>query len=208
MEIERLRSARVAVAGCGGIGGFVVEYLLRQGVGALRVADGDVFDESNLNRQLYSSPASLGEKKVFEAERRARLLRPDMSFEAIDAFLDDENAGAFVSGCDLAIDALDNPDARICLARACAREDVPLIHGAISGWALQLAVISPGSGDIERIYSSGADKTDSSLSFVPPLCAALEAAEAVKLLCCPERALAGRLLCVDILENTQMIIEL
>lgn len=62
-EQKLLSSRRVLVIGCGGLGGFILESLARLGVGHITAVDGDVFEESNLNRQLYSSPALLGQKK-------------------------------------------------------------------------------------------------------------------------------------------------
>ena len=70
-ECARLRTKTVFVAGCGGLGGYLIEMLLRLGVGAIRAADGDVFEASNLNRQLLSSTRNLGRSKAAAAANRA-----------------------------------------------------------------------------------------------------------------------------------------
>ena len=98
------------------------------------------------------------------------------------------------------LDALDNIGARRILARACAKENIPLIHGAICGWSAQAAVILPGDHLIDRIYPEGARlSSKSSLSFTPPFCAALQMALCTRLL--TSRPLeSGRLYMADLLD--------
>ena len=91
-ECALLRTKTVFVAGCGGLGGYLIEMLLRIGVGEIRAADGDVFEASNLNRQLLSSPLSLGQSKAEAVAARAALVNPGVRFEAIPAFVTEENA--------------------------------------------------------------------------------------------------------------------
>ena len=182
-ECALLRTKTVFVAGCGGLGGYLVEMLLRLGVGAIRAADGDTFEASNLNRQLLSSPSSLGQSKAEAAAMRAAMVNPDVRFAAIPEFVTEENAARLIRGCDAVLDALDNIQARRILARACAEEGIPLIHGAICGWSAQAAVIMPGDDLINRIYPEGVSLgSKTSLSFTPPFCAAVQAALCTRLL--------------------------
>jgi len=204
-EKKRIRELTVGVAGCGGLGGYIIEYLLRLGASHIKAADGDSFEASNLNRQLYSSPSALGKSKVLEAKKRAGLLRPDCRFEAVEAFIDGSSAAEFVKGCDIVIDALDNGKARRILADACAAEGICFVHGAISGFVLQLAVIAPEGELPDSVLGSQVGETE---SFIPAACAALEVSEAMKAILRPEYALTGRLLQLDLLTNEQLIIEL
>ena len=182
-ECALLRTKTVFVAGCGGLGGFLIEMLLRLGVGAIRAADGDAFEASNLNRQLLSSPQALGMPKAEAAAARAALVNPDVRFVPIPEFVTEENAARLIRGCDAVLDALDNIEARRILARACAKENIPLIHGAICGWSAQAAVILPGDDLFDRIYPEGARlSSKTSLSFTPPFCAALQVALCTRLL--------------------------
>ena len=182
-ECAQLRTKTVFVAGCGGLGGYLIEMLLRLGVGAIRAADGDVFEASNLNRQLLSSTRNLGRSKAAAAANRAAEVNPDVRFTAIPEFLTEENAAELIQGCDAVLDALDNIPARRILARACAQAGIPLIHGAICGWTAQAAVIMPGDDLIDRIYPEGASPSSkASLSFTPPFCAALQTALCTRLL--------------------------
>ena len=198
-ECAVLRTKTVLVAGCGGLGGYLIEMLLRLGVGTIRAADGDCFEASNLNRQLLSSPLSLGQSKADAAARRAALVNPDVRFVPISQFVMTENAAELIQGCDAVLDALDNIQARRLLAHACAEAGIPLIHGAICAWSAQAAVVMPGDDLIDRIYPEGVSlSSKASLSFTPPFCAALQTALCTRLL--TGRSLeTGRLYVADLL---------
>ena len=199
-ECALLRTKTVFVAGCGGLGGYLIEMLLRLGVGTIRAADGDAFEVSNLNRQLLSSPSALGRAKAEAAAERAALVNPDVRFVAIGEFVTEENAAELIRGCDAVLDALDNIGARRILARACAEEGIPLIHGAICGWSAQAAVVMPGEDLIGRIYPEGARlSSKTSLSFTPPFCAALQVALCTRLLA-GRPVESGRLYMADLLD--------
>ena len=183
-ECAALRDKRVLVVGCGGLGGYIIEMLTRLGVGAIRAVDGDCFEESNLNRQLYSLPDLLGTSKAKAAKVRIEAVNPDVKAECGQTFLNAENAGELVSGCDLVMDALDNIESRKILAAACNELNVPLVYGAIAGWAAQAAISLPGDNLIEKLYPEGIEIRDkSALSFTPSLCASLQCALAAAYLC-------------------------
>lgn len=180
---DLLRTKKAAVIGCGGLGGYLAEYLCRIGIGEIRVVDGDVFEESNLNRQLLSDTAVLGKNKALCAADRIRSVNPEVPAEAFPVFLTEENGTQLVSGCDVVLDALDSISARRILAEACGREGVPLVYGAISGWVAQTAVSMPGDGLMDKLYPAETRISDKSvLSFTPAFCAAMQTALCVKLL--------------------------
>ena len=182
-ECLLLRGKTVAVVGCGGLGGYLIEYLARIGVGTLRVIDGDVFEETNLNRQLLSEPNLLGTPKAEAAAERVKRINPAVHVRAFPVFLTEENAGALIGGCDAVLDALDGIEARRILAAACETQGIPLILGAIGGWVAQAALSLPGDGLIDRLYPAGAAVRDKSvLSFTPALCASMQASLCTKLL--------------------------
>lgn len=204
-EQEALSAARVLVAGCGGLGGYLIEYLGRMGVGEITAVDGDVFEPSNLNRQLLSAPALLGRSKAAAAKERMASVNPSVTLRAVEAFLDAGNAAGLVAGQDLVLDALDSVPARLLLADACAEAGVTLVHGAIRGWCVQAAVVPPGSGLLHRLYAPekpaappDAPEDKTSLPFTPAFCAAIQAAEAVKLLTGRPSPLEDRLLLSDL----------
>ncbi len=199
-ECALLREKTVLVAGCGGLGGYLSEMLLRLGVGEIRAADGDRFEASNLNRQLLSAPGLLGRPKAEVAAERAAAVNPEVRFVAVPEFVTEENVGLLIDGCDAVLDALDNIASRKMLARACRDAQIPMIHGAICGWTAQAAVVMPGDGLMERIYPEGAAlSSKTSLSFTPPFCAALQTALCVRLLTGRELE-TGKLYVADLLD--------
>ena len=165
-ECLTLRTKRVLVAGCGGLGGHIIDQLARIGVGQLRVVDGDVFEPSNLNRQLLSRVSLLGTGKAKTAAEHIRAVDPDTEAEAVEAFMTQANVDALLADCDAVLDGLDNPESRKLLAAACARAGIPYIYGAISGWVAQAAISMPGDQLMELLYPEGTLLTDKSvLSF-------------------------------------------
>lgn len=180
-ECALLRTKRVAVIGCGGLGGYLIEYLARIGFGTIRAVDGDVFEETNLNRQLLSEPSVIGRSKAEAAAARIRAVNPEIVVEAIPCFLNKANAAALISGCDAVLDALDNISARKTLAKACAEAGIPYVYGAISGWVAQAGISMPGDGMLDILYPEGTQIRDKSvLSFTPGLCASMQTALCVK----------------------------
>lgn len=182
-ECEALRHKRVVVVGCGGLGGYLIELLARMGVGFLRVVDGDVFDASNLNRQLLAEESLLGTSKAEAARLRVRAINSEVEVQAVSAYLTEENAPTLLSDCDAVLDGLDNIRARRLLSRVCAECSIPLVHGAAQGWECQAALSLPGDGLIEALYPRELDTTPQSTpSFTPALCAAMQVALCVQLL--------------------------
>lgn len=182
-ECRILKGKRILIVGCGGLGGHIVDQLARIGIGFLRVVDGDVFEESNLNRQLLSQVPLLGASKAKAAADHVRRVNPDVAVEAVDAFLTEENAARLISGCDIVMDALDNIPSRRILAGACREAGVPYIYGAIQGWVAQAAISMPGDNLMETLFPENVVIRDKSvLSFTPALCAAMQTALCVKLL--------------------------
>lgn len=182
-EQKLLAGKTVAVIGCGGLGGHLIELLCRLGIGSIRVADGDVFEASNLNRQLLSLADNLGTSKAEAAAARIRAIAPETKVTVHPVFLTGENAAEIIGGCDAVLDALDSPQVRRTLALACENAGIPYVFGAISGWVAQAAVSFPGDRLMERLFPEDTVLADRSvLSFTPALCAALQASLCLKLL--------------------------
>lgn len=182
-ECAALRQKLVLVVGCGGLGGHIIDQLSRIGVGAIRVVDGDVFEPSNLNRQLLSNVNLLGTGKAIAAADHISRVNPDVAAEAVQAFLTKDNAAALIAGCDVVLDALDNIESRKILAAACEKANIPYIYGAIQGWVAQAAISMPGDHLIDMLYPEEIEIKDKSvLSFTPALCASMQTALCAKLL--------------------------
>ena len=182
-ECDLLRRKRVLIVGCGGLGGNLINMLLRIGVGTLRIVDGDAFEATNLNRQLFSSIPALGHNKARIAAQRASHINPDVALEVVEEFFTEENAQALLQNCDIVMDALDNIPGRRLLAAACEKAGLPLVHGAISGWVSQAALSLPGDKLIDKLYPEDVEVRDKSvLSFTPAFCASMQASLCIKYL--------------------------
>ena len=207
-----LNNSKVLIVGCGGLGGYIIEMLTRIGLGHITVVDGDVFDESNLNRQLYSNMGNLGISKTDVVKERVHLVNPDTNLIAIPYELTPENIDSIIQNHDLVIDAVDNITTRLLLESKCEEHDLPLIHGAIAGWYFQLSVIMPGDKLLSKIYGSSTEKGIESVlgnpSFTPAAAASFQVAESIKVLLNKDLPLKGKLLYVDLLNNSFDILEI
>ena len=185
-ECAVLRTKKVLIAGCGGIGGYLEEYLLRVGIGEIRVVDPDCFEPSNFNRQLLCTEDSLGRYKAETAARRAASVAPSTSFSGHICRLDETTLPGLLRGCDAALDALDNIPGRLQLKAECDRQGIPYVFGAVNGWCAQAVLSLPGDGILDKLFPEHCDTEackNSALSFSPALCAALQASLCVQLLC-------------------------
>lgn len=204
-ENARLRNFKVFVAGCGGLGGFVVEELGRLGIGYITAVDGDNFDETNLNRQLLATMKSVGESKAKAAAERMAEVNPDVSVNGIHITMDEENCCRLIRGHHLVIDALDNISGRKILEKACEIEEIPMVHGAIAGWYGQVGAIYPGDKIMEKIYvtddDKGIERELGNPAFTPAVIASIEVAEGLKILLGRGEILRNKLLCVNLLDH-------
>lgn len=182
-ECALLRQKRVLVVGCGGLGGYLIELMTRLGIGFIRAVDGDVFEPTNLNRQLLSEVVLLGTSKAHAAQQRVQRVNPDVDIQAIHSFLTADNAMELIKGCDLVLDGLDNIDTRRILAEACTQSGVPYVFGAIQGWVLQAGIAMPGDHLMDVLYPQGTVvRSNSVLSFTPAFCASMQVSMATRLL--------------------------
>ena len=182
-ECALLRTKRILVVGCGGLGGHIIDQLTRIGVGFLRVVDGDAFESSNLNRQLLSQVPLLDIPKAAAAADHVTKVNPDIMVEAVEAFMTEDNVRTLIAECDIVMDALDSIPGRRILAAACKESGIPYVYGAIQGWVAQAGVSMPGDDLIDRLFPEDVVIRDKSvLSFTPALCASMQVSLCVKLL--------------------------
>jgi molybdopterin/thiamine biosynthesis adenylyltransferase len=200
-EQRILAEKRVLVAGCGGLGGYILEFLGRIGVGHLTAADGDVFTDSNLNRQLLSSDLTLGKPKPVCARERMARVNPNVEVAPVCDFITEENAEHLLAGHDVVVDALDSGPARIVLARAALKRGIPLVSGAISGWRGRVFVLKPGDS-AEALWAGGSGPAAGNLCFTAAAAASVQSSETVKLLLGRSGLLHGRFLEFDLLGGT------
>ena len=135
---ERLKRARVLVAGVGALGSVISTYLALAGVGSLRIVDGDVVELSNLNRQTLHWSGDIGKTKTQSAEEKLRQANPSVQVEAVATRIDEDNVLELASGCDVIMDAVDNYDTRYVLNRAALECGIPFVHGGVYAIVLPL----------------------------------------------------------------------
>lgn len=127
-NLNKLNGKHVALFGVGGVGGFALEGLIRSGIGAITVIDGDRVEESNLNRQIISTVENVGTDKVEAAKIRAGLINPNAEFNAKKLFFLPENADSIdFSKFDYVIDAVDTVSAKIAIIEKAKKRGVPVI---------------------------------------------------------------------------------
>ena len=132
--MQRLQQARVAVFGVGGVGGYVVEALVRSGVGTVDVFDKDDVSVSNLNRQIIALRSTVGQDKVSVLAARMRDINPDVVINEHKVFYLPDNADDFdLNQYDYVVDAVDTVAAKIELAVRCEQLNVPLIAAMGAG---------------------------------------------------------------------------
>lgn len=181
-----------------------MEYLIRLGVGHIIAVDGDKFSESNLNRQILCTLNTLGEYKAEIARQRAESINKTVSVTAVNEFLTEENAERIIGEADIVIDALDSIEARKTLFNACKKAGKTMIHGAIGTSGMQIAVIPPDM-DFPKMQAETVHG-DEVLAHVPAICAGYEVSECVKVLRGEESSLSGKMLCIDLNDNEQIVI--
>ena len=126
--LKKLKNARVAVFGVGGVGGYVVEALARSGVGSLELIDKDVVSLSNINRQIIALHSTVGRLKTEVAAERARDINPDIDVTVRNVFYLPETAGEFdFTAYDYVVDAIDTVSGKIALIEQSKKANVPVI---------------------------------------------------------------------------------
>jgi len=211
-----LLGSTVLVVGVGGIGGHVVELLARLGVGRIKIADPDVFDETNLNRQVFAGENVLGFPKVDVARDRVRAINSDVSIAPIRLEVGRDNIAELLEGIDVVIDALDNLDDRLMLQEACRLHGVVMVHGAIAGSCLQATTVFPGDPGLTVFTPTsggegkarGIEVETGTPAATPAMSAAVQVQEVLNVLLGRTTALRGRMLYIDLEDWTVEFIDL
>ena len=132
--LTKLHTARVAVFGVGGVGGYVVEALVRSGVGALELIDNDVVAISNLNRQIIALQSTIGQYKTKVAAARAKDINPDVEIITYEKFFLPENADEFdFTKYDYVVDAIDTVSGKLAIIEKANAAGVPVISAMGAG---------------------------------------------------------------------------
>jgi len=141
---ERLKNAKVFIAGAGGLGSAISIYLTSAGIGRIRIVDDEKIELSNLNRQILHWDKDVGKRKAASAEEKLKKINPYVRVEAVSETIEENNVLALVDDFDLIVDAMDNFHTRYLLNRIAIAKNIPFFHGAINGLYGQATTIIPG----------------------------------------------------------------
>ena len=148
--MEKLKNSRVAVFGIGGVGGHVVEALVRSGIGAIDLIDNDVVHNSNINRQVVALLSNVGNSKVDEFEKRIMDINPDVKINKFKCFFTPENSADFdFSAYDYVADCIDTVTGKIELVLKCQAAKTPIISSMGTGNKL-----NPADLEVSDIYKT------------------------------------------------------
>ncbi len=202
-----LLESRVLLLGVGGLGSPIAMYLAASGVGTLVLADFDVVELSNLQRQIVHGTADVGRAKVDSGSDRIESLNPDVNVLPINEVLDADNSGLAdeVARADVVIDATDNFETRFALNRLCVDNITPLVSGAALRMDAQVTVFDPRddtSPCYRCLYSDefAEGEACSDVGVFSPLLGivgSIQAAEALKLIIGFGEPLVGTVLMID-----------
>ena len=205
----RLKNSKILIVGLGGLGSPVALYLAAAGVGELYLADFDVLDLSNLQRQIVHSHAALDTLKVESAQARLQGLNPLITVHTLKDKLDSDNLPEVLRQVDLVLDCTDNFTIRGELNAACFAAGKPVVSGAAIRSEGQVSVYDPGNAQspcYHCVFGDGDEEglTCSEAGVLGPLVGvigSLQALEAMKILAGFGEPLIGRLLLVDALNT-------
>jgi molybdopterin/thiamine biosynthesis adenylyltransferase len=202
---QKLIDATVLIVGMGGLGCPAAMYLAAAGVGHLIIADDDLVELTNLQRQVAHSQSMIGEPKVVSAQQTLLGLNPDLKITALQKRLEGSELSEAVARADLIVDACDNFTTRFAINSACIEHGKPLVSGAAIRMEGQVAVFdsrNPTSPCYQCLYSQGDDENASCsengvMAPLVGIIGAVQAMEAIKLLTGIGESLTGRLLLLD-----------
>ena len=214
-EQKKLGTSNVIVIGLGGLGGSVCEMLARVGIGHLTLIDGDVFEASNLNRQLLSEERLIGFPKAQAAKNRVNAINSEVKVRYFIEFVDESNMYERIKDADVVMDCLDSIDTRFKLQKAAQKASIPIVSGAIAGVAGQVTTIFPDDKGYELIYgkkgrkqSKGVETRTGNIAYCAFFVAALQSSECLKVLLDRGDILRNKLLIAELWTNTFDIMDL
>jgi adenylyltransferase/sulfurtransferase len=193
---EKLKRARVVIAGAGGLSSPIALYLTAAGIGMIRMIDHDQVTLSNLNRQILHWEKDIGKNKVDSARRKLRNLNSAVEIEAIAETITEGNVYQLVDGCDVIIDAMDNLPTRYILNRYAVRKKIPFFHGAVNSFEGRVMTIIPGETACLRCMYRGPmpEEKFPVIGVTPAVIGSIQATEVIKYLLGIGKLLTNRLL--------------
>ena len=211
---EMLKRAKVLVIGAGGLGCPVLQYLSAAGVGKIAIAEFDMVDETNLQRQVLYGSDDVGKLKSIIAKNRLELLNSLLEYEIFNLRINSENSLNILKNFDIIVDATDNFDARFIINDSCVILGKPLVHGSIYKFEGTVSVFNYKGGPTYRCYnpsSSNKDYKNPSPSQVglfgvlPGIIGSFMANEVIKIITETGDIISGKVLLINTFNNTSRL---
>jgi adenylyltransferase/sulfurtransferase len=208
---EKLKRAKVLVIGAGGLGCPLLQYLVAAGVGNIGIAEYDVVDESNLQRQVLYGSEDLGKLKSIIAKNCLEHLNPLIEIEIFNLKCDRSNSMRIFKNYDIIVDATDNYEARYVINDACVILGKPMVHGAIYKYEGIISVFNYKGGATyrcynpeheESVYKNPQPPAVGLFGVLPGITGTFLANEVIKIITETGEILTGKVLLINILKNS------
>jgi len=196
---EKLKRAKVIIAGSGGLGCPASIYLAAAGVGTIRIVDHDRVELSNLNRQVLHWDKDISRSKVDSAAEKLSQLNQGVKIEPMEETINEANISQLVAGFDLIVDAMDNLPTRYLLNKAAIDKNIPFFHGAVYGFEGRAMTIIPGKTACLRCVYRGLPPEEKFpvIGVTPAVIGCIQATEVIKYVVGIGKLLTNRLLVYD-----------
>jgi adenylyltransferase/sulfurtransferase len=208
---EKLNQAKVLVIGAGGLGCPLLQYLAAAGVGKLGIAEFDKVDETNLQRQVLYGSGDVGKLKSIIAKNRLEYLNSFINLEIYNLKCDISNSRNIFKKYDIIVDATDNFETRYIINDVCVILGKPMVHGAIYKYEGVVSVFNYKDGATYRCYNPKPNKSDFKnpapsgvglFGVLPGIIGTYMANEVIKVITETGEILSGKVLLINILNNT------
>jgi len=197
---EKLKQAKVFIAGAGGLGCLSSIYLAAAGIGVIRIVDHDKIERSNLNRQVLHWEENIGMNKADSATEKLKKLNPGVRIEAIAETITEANVAQLTAGFDLIVDAMDNLPTRYLLNKTAVDQKIPFFHGAVYGFEGRAMTVIPGeTACLQCVYHGAVTPKEKFpvIGVTPAVVGCIQATEVIKYITGIGKLLTDRLLIYD-----------
>jgi adenylyltransferase/sulfurtransferase len=207
---EKLKQAKVLVVGAGGLGCPLLQYLAAAGIGKIGIVEFDVVDETNLQRQILYGPKDVGKLKSVIARDKLENMNPKADYEIYNLKLDSSNSAGILKDYDLVADATDNIESRYIISDTCITLGKPMVHGAIYKYEGVVSVFNyKGGPDYSSFnpkqndeFKNPSPQAVGLFGILPGITGTYMANEVIKIITGHGEVLSGKVLLINILNNT------
>lgn len=204
-ELKKIYNTKIAVIGCGGLGGYIIQELVQFGIRELVIVDGDKFETTNLNRQLYCTEDTIGISKTAQAKKSAEKINSAIKITAYNKKLNEENGIEILKNCDIIIDGVDSIQTRFVINSLAGQLGIPYVCCSVAGFYGQITSIFPKDDTLARLYDkntdTGIEKKTGNFSFPVAVIASIGVSQVIKIIIGRGHILKDQVLIIDLLSN-------